>query len=91
MRLPTLSLNKKQVSTKKSELVGQIKFMPFFGFLWYIKLSQMNLQVTFKIYQLISLSSHFLKAWTKYEHLFPDKKFVGINLELSKNDKAKKI
>ena len=31
MRIPTLSLNKKQVSTKaqKSELVGQIKFMPF--------------------------------------------------------------
>ena len=35
MRLPTLSLNKKQVSTKaqKSELVGQIKFMPFLALL----------------------------------------------------------
>ena len=46
----------------------------------------MELQVTFKIYQLISLSSHFLKASTKYVHLFADKKFVGMNLDLSKND-----
>ena len=35
MRLPTLRLNKKQVSAylveaEKSELVGQIKLMPFF-------------------------------------------------------------